>query len=42
MLYHLTNRALTLVEGVGVEPTDRVTTVYGLAIRCITVLPAFR
>ena len=30
------------MEGVGVEPTDRITTVYGLAIRCITVLPAFR
>ena len=29
-----------LVEGQGVEPCDRITTVYGLAIRCITVLPA--
>ena len=31
-----------LVEDVGVEPTDRITTVYRLAICCITVLPAFR
>jgi len=29
-----------MAENLGVEPSDRITTVYGLAIRCITVLPA--
>ena len=29
-----------MAESLGVEPSDRITTVYGLAIRCITVLPA--
>ena len=28
-----------MAETVGVEPTNRISTVYGLAIRCITILP---
>ena len=31
-----------LAEDVGVEPTHGYNTVYGLAIRCITVLPVLR
>ena len=31
-----------MAEGVGVEPTHGFNPVYGLAIRCITVLPALR
>ena len=31
-----------LAERQGVEPCDRITTVYGLAIHCITVLPTLR
>ena len=30
---------IVLAESQGVEPCDRITTVYGLAIRCITILP---
>ena len=29
-----------MAESQGVEPCDDITTVYGLAIRCITILPA--
>ena len=29
-----------LAESLGVEPSDPITRAYGLAIRCITVLPA--
>ena len=28
-----------MAESQGVEPCDRISTVYGLAIRCITILP---
>ena len=31
-----------LAEGVGIEPTHGFDPVYGLAIRCITILPALR
>lgn len=31
-----------LAEGLGVEPSHRFDPVYGLAIRCITVLPALQ
>ena len=31
-----------LAEGVGIEPTHGCYPVYGLAIRCITILPALR
>gem|GEM_PF-5211372 len=31
-----------MAEGLGVEPSHRYDPVYGLAIRCITVLPALR
>lgn len=31
-----------LVESQGVEPCDRIFTVYGLAIRCITILPTLQ
>ena len=31
-----------MAESQGVEPCDRITTVYGLAIRCITILPALQ
>ncbi len=34
--------ALFLAEDVGVEPTHGFNPVYGLAIRCITVLPILR
>ena len=31
-----------MAEGVGIEPTHGFDPVYGLAIRCITILPALR
>ena len=31
-----------MAEGVGIEPTHGCYPVYGLAIRCITILPALR
>ena len=30
---------LELAESQGVEPCDHITMIYGLAIRCITILP---
>ncbi len=30
---------MNLAESQGVEPCERITTLYGLAIRCITILP---
>ena len=41
LLYRLSYWGTHLVEGQGVEPCDHITIVYGLAIRCITILPAF-
>ncbi len=41
LLYRLSYWGMIdMAESLGVEPSDRITTVYGLAIRCITVLPA--
>ena len=37
----LSYAGVLLVEDVGVEPTDLLSQAYGLAIRCITVLPVF-
>ena len=42
LLYHLTNPQLTLAERLGIEPSDHISMVYGLAIRCITILPPLR
>jgi len=31
-----------MVEGQGVEPCERITTLYGLAIRCLTIRPTLQ
>ena len=42
VLYQLSYTRIFLAESQGVEPCERITTLYGLAIRCLTVRPAFQ